>query len=63
MAQGHKTDKYRKRKQKEKQNRKAKHAVIIVDSREPKDLVDKLIESGEVDVKVMSPARRAFQDV
>ena len=55
------TAKYKKRHKKEVANRKAKRTAIIVDEREPREIVDKLKEHS--DVKVVSPARRAFQDV
>ncbi len=59
----YKTAKRKKRKKKERAKRKAKQTTIIVDEREPKEIVDKLREQPDVEVKVVSPARRAFQDV
>ena len=63
--------KHRKQLKKERANRKRKR-LIVVDSREPKELIDKLKESTDAEVLVLdeleviepvSPARRAFQDV
>lgn len=60
MGKKHKVDKQRKNRI---EKRKAKQTIIIVDEHEPKDVVDKLKEQPGVDVKVVSVARRAFQDV
>ena len=64
MAKKGQTAKHRRQRKKEKANREAKkRTTLIVDEREPKEIIDKLKECPDIEVKTMSPARRAFQDV